>query len=159
MLYLHETKHTILFVGLILLFLLIDVGQFFLIGTHVIPLLFPLYCVLLLHNIRYLPIACVAFLQCLESFCFYNFFFIPCIYLVPTSLLALFFRKNLYPSRAHIIILTLIGTFIQIYAIEGYFLRISPIEHYTIMRISGMLFITICFSLTINVWGMLDNRA
>ena len=159
MLYLHETKHTILFTSLILLLLLIDVGQFFLIGTHIIPLLLCLYCVLLLHHLRYISLMCIAFLQCLESFCFYNFFFIACVYLIPITLLALFFRKNLYPSYAHTIALALAGTIIQIYAVEGYFLGISPISHYTIMRFSGILLITICFSLTINIWGVQDNRA
>lgn len=158
MLYLHETKHIILFVSFLLLLLLIDLGQFFLLGTHSIPLLLCLYCVVLLHNPRYVPLGCIAFLQCLESFCFYNFFSLSCIFLIPITVIAHFFRKNLYPYFAHSIALALLGAIVQIYAVEGYFLHITPIHHYTVMRISGMLFITICFSLTINIGGVQDNR-
>jgi hypothetical protein len=159
MLYLNETKHIILFTGLIILLLLIDLGQFFLVETPVVPLLLCLYCTLILHHSRYALLACIGFLQCLESFCFYNFFSLACLYLIPITTLALFFKKNLYPSYAHIITLTLLGITIQIYAVEGYFLHSTPINYYTIMRISGTLLMTICFSLTINIWGVQDNRA
>jgi len=159
MLYTNDAKYNFFFIGLIILFLLIDLGQFFLIGTVIVPLLLCLYCLLLLNNPRYMPLILIAFLQCLESFCFYNFFSLACVYLVPITILALLFKKNLYPSHAHIITLALIGIILQTYAIEGYFLHMWPINHYTIMRIGGTLFVIICFSLTINIWGMQDNRA
>lgn len=159
MLYLNDTKYNLFFALLITVLLLIDLGQFFLIGTTVIPLLLCIYCTLLCCTLRYTTLAFIALLQCLESFCFYNFFSLAFIYLIPVTALALFFKKYLYPSRTHSIALALTGILIQIYAVEGPFLHIWPTNYYTIMRISGTLLITICFSLTINIWGMQDNRA
>lgn len=157
--YLNNTKQNLLFALLITVLLLIDLGQFFLIGTLAIPLLLCMYCTLLCYTIGYIPIMCIALLQCLESFCFYNFFTLAFVYLIPITALALFFRKYLYPSRTHVIALALTACLIQIYAIEGCFLHIWPTGYYTIMRISAIIAVVICFSLTINIWGMQDNRA
>ncbi|HLW72869.1 MAG TPA: hypothetical protein VKR54_02370 [Candidatus Babeliales bacterium] len=159
MFYINNTKYNLFFIVLVTLFLLMDLGQFFLIGTTVIPFLLCVYYVLLCGNARYTLLALIAFLQGLEFFCCYNFFSLACLYLIPTTALAFFFKKNLYPSSAHIITLALTSAIIKIYVIEGYFLHIWPTNYYTIMRISATLFITICFSLTINIWGMQDNRA
>jgi hypothetical protein len=160
MLYFNTPKHNLLFIVLIITLLLIDVGQFFLAGTRSIPLLFCLYCALLCHTLDYPTTITIALLQCLEFFCFYNFFSLAFIYLFPTTTLALFFKKYLYPSRAHIITLALVGTLIQIYAIEGCFLHIQQLNYYyTIIRIAAILFITISFSLIIKIWGVQDNRA
>jgi len=159
MLYVNETKQNLLYLGTTILFLLVDLGQFFFIGISIIPLLLCLYCFLITHNPRYSLLAILAFLLGLESFCFYNSLALACTVLVPLSILGIFFRKNLYPSSVHLIVLSLMGIMIQIYAVEGYFLHIWPTDHYTIMRISGTLLITTCFSLTINIWGMQDNRA
>jgi hypothetical protein len=159
MFYLTITKYNFLFVSLITLFLIIDLGQFFLVGTAIIPLLLCTYCALLWCNAGYAILMFIAFLQCLEFFCFYNFFSLAYIYLIPTTALALCFKKYLYPSRTHIIALALTSSLINIYAVEGYFLHIWPTNNYTIIRISATLFITICFSLTINIWGMQGNRA
>lgn len=159
MLYFNTPKYNLLFIAFVTVLLLIDLGQFFLIGTHTIPLLFCLYCALLCNQLHYRTIAIIALLQCLESFCFYNIFSLAFIYLIPITATALFFKKYLYPSRAHVITLALLGTFIRIYAIEGYFLHIWPPLPYTIIRIGAILSITICFSLIINIWGMQDNRA
>ncbi len=158
MLPINKTKNNLLFVWLILLLFLMDLGQFFLMGITVIPLLLPAYCALICYSQRYIPLILVALLQCLESFCFYNFFSLAFIYLAPITTLAIFFKKYLYPSRTHSISLALIGAIIQIYAIEGYFLHIWPTNYYTIMRFNAILLITICFSLTLNSWGMQDNR-
>ncbi len=159
MLYFNTTKLNLLFITFSTLLLSADVGQFFLMGTQSIPLLFCLYCVLLCRAINYTTVTAIALLQCLEFFCFYNGFSLAFIYLIPTTTLAFFFKKYLYPSRTHDIALALVGIIIQIYAIEGYFLRIQQPPSYTIMRIAVILFITICFSLIINIWGMQDNRA
>lgn len=159
MFYPNTTKYNLFFASFILLFLLIDLGQFFLVGTAIIPLLLCTYCTLLYYNPQYFSLIIIGLLQCLEFFCFYNFFSLPFIYLIPTTTLAVFLKKNLYPSHAHIITLILTSTIIQTYAAEGYFLHIWPTTHYTIMRISAILLVTICFSLTINIWGMQDNRA
>jgi hypothetical protein len=160
MLYFNTPKYNLLFIVLVITLLLIDVGQFFLAGTQSIPLLFCLYCVLLCHIPYYPTLTTIALLQCLEFFCFYNFFSLAFIYLIPTTALALFFKKYLYPSRAHIITLVIVGTLLQIYAIEGYFLHIQqPNYYYTIIRIAAILFITISFSLIIKIWGVQDNRA
>jgi|GEM_PF-1646940 len=160
MLYINNTKQNLIFVLLIIALLLLDLGQFFLIGSVVIPLLLSTYCSLLCYTTRCIPLACVGLLQCLESFCFYNFFTLACVYLIPITILAFFFKKYLYPSQSHIILLTLSAFYINIYAIEGYFLHIWPTSYYyTIMRISAILLTAMCFSLTINIWGMQDNRA
>ena len=159
MLAINKTKNNLLFVWLILLLFLMDLGQFFLIGITVIPLLLLSYCVLLSYNQQYISLILIAFLLCLEFFCFYNFFSLIFLYLIPITILALFFKKYLYPSRIHCISLALISAIIQIYAIEGYFLHIWPTNYYTIIRINAILLITICFSLTLNSWGMQDNRA
>lgn len=143
-----------------LLFLctIIDLGQFFLAGSLKIPLLLSLYSTVILQTNHSFYIF-IGFLQCLEYFCFYNSFFLALFYLIPIFLAAIFLKKNLYPSRLHGIILTFLALIIQIYAIEGHFLSIWPTINYTIMRISATLFITICFSLTLNMRGMQDNRA
>lgn len=159
MLYNNHTKYNLFFALLITLFLLIDLGQFFLMGTTVVPFLLCIYCALLSATVPYLLVVLIGLLQCLEFFCCYNFFSLACIYLIPTAALALFFKKYLYPSRTHVIALSLASSIIKIYAVEGYFLHIWPTNYYTIIRISATLLITICFSLTINIWGMRDNRA
>ena len=153
------SKNNFLFVCCILLLFLIDLGQFFLIGITVIPFLLSLYCALLCSHQHYTFLIIVALLQCLEYFCFYNFFSLALLPIVPVTTLALFFKKYLYPSRIHRIALVLTCCIIQVYAIEGYFLHIYPPYYYTIMRIGAILFITICFSLKLKSWGMLDNRA
>ena len=156
----NNTKYNLFFTLLLLLLVLIDLGQFFLVGTTIVPLLFCLYCVVLLHpNPHYTFLIIMALFQCLETFCFYNFFSLAFIYLIPLAVLALFFKKNLYPSHTYAIILALVGGIIQTYVVEGYFTHLLPTIHYTLIRISGTLLITICFSLTINIWGMQDNRA
>ena len=160
MLYFNTPKYNLLFTALVITLLLVDVGQFFLAGIQSIPLLLCLYCTLLCRTLHYPTTITIALLQCLESFCFYNFFSFAFIYLVPTTAIALFFKKYLYPSRVHIIIIALVGAIIQIYAIEGYFLHMQyPNYYYTIIRIAAILLITISFSLIIQIWGVQDNRA
>ena len=159
MLYLNKTKQNLLCVSIVILFLLIDLGQFFFMAKLVVPLLLCFYCMLIVHNPHYLLLSTLAFLLGLESFCFYNSFSLACPTLLAVSMLGVFLRKNLYPSAFHLFMVTFIGIIIQTYAIEGYFSHIWPTDYYTIMRISGTLFITICFSLTINIWGVQDNRA
>lgn len=158
MLYLNKTTHTFFLMSTIILLLLIDLGQFFWVGTTIIPLLFCLYCVLLVYHSPSSLLACIALLQCLEYFCFYNFFSLACLYIIPITGLALFFRKNLYPSYAHIIVLSLMGITLQIYAVEGNLIHIWPTNCYTIIRIGGTLLTIMIFSLTINIWGIQDNR-
>lgn len=159
MLYINETKQNLLYLGATILFLLIDLGQFFFMGIYIIPLLLYFYCLLITHYARYSRLGILAFLIGLEYFCFYNSFALVCMVLLPISICGILFKKNLYPSHAHLVILSLMGAIIQTYAVEGYFLHMWPADHYTIMRISGTLLITICFSLTINIWGVQDNRA
>jgi hypothetical protein len=158
MLSINATKNNLILFGAMILFLVVDLGQFFLAGLPAIPFLLSFYCMIGIYNPHYLFLLLAFFLQGLEYFCFYNLFSLVCLPLIPITGLALFFRKNLYPSYAHSIALSIVGIIIQIYAIEGYFLHIVPMPHYTIMRIGGTLFIAICFSLTINIWGVQDNR-
>ena len=159
MLYLNETKHHFFLLSAIITCLLIDLGQFFLAGILIIPSLLCFYCMIVMHYERYASLGFISLLQCLETFCFYNSFYLAGIQLIPITILAFSFKKNLYPSRLYPIMLSCIGILIQMYAIEGYFLHMWPTSHYTIMRIGGTLFIIICFSLTINIWGVQDNRA
>lgn len=159
MVYANETKQSLLYISLSGLFLLIDLGQFFLIGRLIVPVLLCFYCMLVVYNPRALPLSAIAFLLGLEYFCFYNSFSFACPIIFTISALGLFFRKNLYPSSLHYFLVTFVGIIIQTYAIEGYFSHILPTNHYTIMRIGGTLLTTICFSLTIKIWGMQDNRA
>jgi hypothetical protein len=159
MTYTNQTKHNLFFACTIILFLLIDLGQFFLMGKTIIPFLLCIYCALLLRNNMGIYLFIIALLQCLEFFCFYNFFSLAGIFLIPTTVLAVLLKKNLYPSIANIITLTLVSSIIQIYAAEGYLLPTWPTIPYTIMRISATLLTAICFSLTINIWGMQGNRA
>lgn len=158
MIYSTLTKFHLICVWLLFLCTIIDLGQFFLAGSLKIPLLLSFYSTIIMQNNNYFSII-TAFLQCLESFCFYNSFFLALLCLIPIWLCALFFKKNLYPSRLHSVILTFIALIIQIYLIEGYFLSIWPMISYTIIRIAGTLFITISFSLTLNMRGVQDNRA
>lgn len=160
MLYFKTPTYNLFFIGLVAFLLLIDLGQFFVVGINSIPFLFCLYCSLLCHPLHYPTIIILGLLQCLEFFCFFNSFSLTFIYLIPTTGLALLFKKYLYPSRAHAVTLALFGAIIQIYAIEGYLLRIQQAnDYYTIIRIAVILLITICSSLIINIWGMQGNRA
>ena len=159
MTYTNQTTYNLFFACTIIVFLLIDLGQFFLMGTTCIPFLLCMYCTLLLSKGMRVYLSIIALLQCLEFFCFYSFFSLACIFLVPTTILAIFLKKNLYPSIANIITLTFVSSVIQIYAAEGYLLPTWPTIPYTIMRISATLLTAICFSLTINIWGMQGNRA
>ena len=157
--YFNNSRYKLFCAAFITVLLLMDLGQFFLVGTMIVPLLFCLYCTLLCRPVHSMMLISLALLQCLEFFCFYNFFSLAFVYLIPTTILALFFKKYLYPSRAHILVLATSGALIQIYAIEGSFLGHWQPSCYTIMRIGAILLITMCFSLTINIWGMQDNRA
>src|SRR5438477_9554436 len=109
MVYVNQTKQTIFCISAIILFLLIDLGQFFLIGTPIIPFLLSFYCIFILYNPGYLIGSCISFLLGLEYFCFYNSFSLACAFLVPVSILGVFFKKNLYPSYGHPITLILAG--------------------------------------------------
>lgn len=149
----------LLFIALLsIIFFSIDVAQFFLLGKIVAPLLTCMYCSLLFAELHWGTLSSIVLLQCLEYFCFYTYFFLPLIYLVPVTGLALYFKKNFYSTIFHVITLTLICSIIENYLIQGYLLAIVPQNNYTIMKISAMLIITIVFSLTINRWGMQDNR-
>lgn len=159
MIYPNETRYHFIFIGTILLFFLIDLCQFFIMGILIVPCMPCICSVFLMHNTRSIAVGMTAFLLFLESFCFYNFFSLAGLYLLPTICLAVFFKKYLYPSKIHVIFLALITALIQIYAIEGTLLHSWQTNYYTIMRISAMILLTICFSLTINIWGMQDNRA
>lgn len=153
-----KTKNTLFLLSIICICLFIDLGQFFLIGALLLPLLLCFFCALIMYSEGYIILLLSSFLQCLETFCFYNLFYLACTQIVPITACTFFFKKNLYPSRLHPIILALIGIFVQIYLIEGSFLPIYHTNDYTIMRIIGTLLITICFSLTINIGGVDDNR-
>lgn len=157
MIYSTFTRFDLIFVSLLLLCTIIDLAQFFLAGSLKVPLLLSFYSTINMQNSNYFCIV-TAFLQSMESFCFYNSFFISLLYLIPIWICAIFFKKNLYPSRLHPMLLTFLALGIQICAIEGYFLSIWPIRDYTIMRISATLFTTICFSLTLKIRGVQDNR-
>ncbi len=153
MLCINETKQNLFLIGMAILLLSIDLGQFFLIGKINIPFLLCFYCIIILHNQRYLLLIFIAFLQCIESFCFYSSFSLTAILCAPLTIVAYFFRKNFYPSLAHLITLIIIGMIIQIYAIERYLFGIITTKNYTIIRISGTLLLTICFSLTLKYMG------
>jgi len=181
MIYTNQAKYNLLFTCSIITFFLIDLGQFFLVGTVIIPFVLCIYCTLLLYtprnylshtpsyknhvkydsiiknNFRHLFI--IALVQCLEFFCFYNFFSLALLFLIPAAGLAFVVKKNLYPSITNLITLTFISIIIHIYAVEAYLLPISPSNTYTIIRIGVILLVVISFSLIINVWGMQDNRA
>ena len=136
-----------------------DIMQFFLLGHVVAPLLLCMYCALLFYDLRRGSLGFIAFLQCLEFFCFYTNFLLPLTYILPLAGIAFYCKKNLYPSFAHVIAFIAISTIMEHYLIKGLFLGLWPTCAFTIMRISAMLLITICYSLTINIWGMQDNRA
>ena len=156
-----EKNHsqTIILTGATTIFLLADLTQFFMVGKIAVPLLLCLYSAMLFSSAIPIILVFIAFLQCIEFFCFYNSFFLAFFYLIPLTGCALFIRKNIYPSFLHAPLLALTGALIQMYAIESYLLGITTPHYYTITRISGILFLTACFSLTIKSGDMLDNRA
>ena len=153
MFYSNLRPYNVFFFIMMLLLLLIDLAQFFVVGIVIIPTLLCFYSVLLMQKPDRIKLGLVFFVQCLEFFCFHNFLFLAGAYLIPITALALFFRKNLYPSRLQAISLALIGATIQTYALEQHILGIVLPPHYTIMRICGTIIVAICFSLTINIWG------
>src|SRR5688500_1655399 len=108
MIYTIFTKSTITFITLLFLCIIIDLGQFFSAGALKIPVLLSLYSTLILYN-KYSSCLFIAFLQCLEAFCFYNSFFLALLYIIPILLCAFFFKKNLYYSPLYALILTFLG--------------------------------------------------
>jgi len=156
--YRNETKHSILFVIFVLLLLVCDVGQFFLIGATIVPLLLCMYAALLSVATSNTILISIALLQCLEFFCFYNYFFLPFLFIIPMTIMGLYFKKHLYPSLTHSIAISCIGNIVRIYAIDRAFFAINLTSHYTIMQMSAIIMVTICFSLTLQSWGMQDNR-
>ena len=147
------------FICVTILSLFIDINQFFLLGTLFIPLLFCIYCSLLFYDLRSLPITAVGLLQCIESFCFYNNFLLPLLYFIPITIFAIIIKKRFYPSFSQPLLYVLLCTTMHIYIIEKFLLHISKNLIYTATQISVIILVEICFSLTINYWGMLDNRA
>jgi hypothetical protein len=159
MLYINETKRFFFFITTAIMILMVDIGQFFLAGKAFIPLLLCFYSLLIMRNARSLFLVFIALLECIEYFCFYNSLAMAFIMLIPLTACAFFFKKNLYPSPLYVIFLAFIGLFIQIYIIEGYFLGISSTNSYIISRFAGTLMVSVCFSLTLYIWGIYDNRA
>ncbi len=166
MIYINQTTYNFFMTSTIVVLFFIDLGQFFLIGTPIIPFLLCIYCIFLLHDPKtypsyneYLYLFILALLQCLEFFCFYNFFSLALLFLIPITGLAFIIKKNFYPSVINLITLSCIGSILQIYAAESYLLSALPATSYTIIRISAILLSVISFSLIINIWGMQDNRA
>ena len=159
MVYINKMRHIVLSISTITLLFLIDLSQFFFIGALITPLLLSSYCIFTIYNPKYPIIAFICFLLGLEYFCFYNSFSLAITILAPLSILGIFLRRNLYLSYSHSVLLGLTGILIQTYAVEGFFLHNWITKYYIIMRISGTLLMIICFSLTINIWGVQDNRA
>lgn len=157
--YSNKIKYHLFFACTAILFFFIDLSQFFLLGSTIIPCILCMYCSIIFYNTPWTLVGIIALVQCLESFCFYALFFLPLIYIIPATAIASLFKKNLYPSLMHICAITLLCSLIQIYATDGLLLHMWPINSYTIIRITGTLLIVIGFSLTINIWGMQDNRA
>jgi len=147
-----------LFIITTLLCLLIDIVQFFLLGTVIVPLMLSIYCVLLFVTVNTLFIAYVIVLLCLESFCFYNYFLLPLIYSIPMAALSLYYKKNFYPSPLYISYIAIFYGLIESYAIHPFFFNIYPVPTYTIIKICVIIVVEICFYLTIKYWGMLDNH-
>lgn len=151
--------YSIIFYVITLLFFLFDLIEFFLINTIFIPFLMSFYCTLLIYYYhRFSLLLTVGGLLFLESFCFYNNLIFALIYIIPIHLFAFFFHKNIYQSPLHSIFLSILGGIIQIYTLDASFSSISWLD-YTIIKISSILIVSICFSLKINKWARQDNRA
>lgn len=150
----------LLYIIFSLVCLITDLSQFFIIGTVIVPTLVALYCALLLDTLSREQLSFIAFLHCLATFCFYNYFLLPLLYLLPLTALAYYCKKNLYPSLiGHGIIFVLLWGIINIFIIEKYILSIPFDPYYTIIKISATIIIELSFSLTIKYWGKQDNRA
>lgn len=154
--YMNITKYNFFFTLIVIVLLFIDVGQFFLVGTAAVPFLLCIYCLLLFYTKRYILFAVLILAQCLESFCCFNFFFFPWIYIIPVSLFAFIVKKNLYPSLFYIVITALIGIIIKIYIIEAYFLHVFITNYHAMIKICFTLFTVTCFYLIINIWNKHD---
>jgi len=146
---------SLFFICTIVLCLLLDLSQFFLLATVFIPLLLCIYCSLLYFNLQVIPLVTVGLLQCLESFCFYNNLLLPFIYLIPITGLAFFIKKNLYPSFLYPLLFIVLCSIIDLYIVKK---ALFDIQGYTLIQMSVIILVEICFSLTIKYWGMLDNR-
>ncbi len=141
-------QKTIILSFCIAAFFVIDLSQFFLLGYVYIPFLLCLYWTLLFYNAPIIQLITLLFLQCIETFCFYNNLSLPLIYLFPASGAAIIMKKNFYPSLLHPILFVVIS-----------FFGISRQPCCTLIQISAIILVEICFSLTIKQWGMLNNRA
>lgn len=158
MLYTNTIRYTIFYL-IMLLFFLLDLIQFFLINTIFIPFLMCFYCSLLIFYYHHsLLLLTMGGLLLLESFCFYNNLTFALVYIIPINLFALFFHKNIYQSFLHSIFLSILGGIMQIYILDEAFPPICLLD-YTMIKISSILIVSICFSLTINKWARQDNRA
>jgi len=135
-----------------LTFFTFDIGQFFLYGTLMMPLLICLYYTLIFVNTWYSFLYFIIFLQCLESFCFYSFFTFPLFSTIPFTVIAFILQKNLYYSPLYGILFSLCTIIFNAYFLERSLIPSAPLT-YTLMKISSTLILSICFSLTITKWG------
>lgn len=154
-----NNKFPIVFILISAIFFIIDVNQFFLLGTLFIPFLLCIYCSILFYTLESTPLTIITIVQCLEMFCFYNNLLLPLVYIIPVTTLAIIMKKVLYSSYLHIATFTAISFVIYCFLIENTMLGIIKSPRYTLAQISAIILVEICFSLTIQYWDMLDNRA
>jgi len=150
----------IIFAVAIAVCLCIDISQFFLSSQLFIPLLLCTYCAFLSYRLQTTPLVIIAFLQCLESFCFYNNALFPLVYLMPITSAAFFIKKNLYSSFFYPLFFVVISYLLHIIIVERLIFGIFTRDlRYTGIQICAIILVEICFSLTVKYWDMRDNRA
>lgn len=153
-----NTLFNYFFICFFVLLLCIDLSQFFFLGTTIISIALASYCSLLFTTYTTMLIPFLFIFECLKSFCFYNYLFLPCIYLLPITIAARYLKRSFYPSLLYPALLSALSIIMQIYCIEKLFLQQTMHNNYTIIKIIVTIMITICFSLTIKMWVKRDNR-
>lgn len=150
-------KNIFLFIFIFLLFF-IDVSLFFIIEAPYIQLLLCLYLFCLFYFPKPYPLLLIIFLLTCESFYYYGIFWLPLLHLIPLTFASLLAKQLLYFNILQPFTFLLFSILSQDYAISTYLLALPQHINYTIMKISGSIIVTTCFSLTFKYWGKKGNR-
>ena len=136
----------------------IDLCLFFFFEAHYIQLLLCLYPLFLFYLPQYsLLLLCISLLSC-ESFYYYGYFWLPFLYLIPVTIGSIMAKKLLYFTILQPLMFLLLCILFHDYGIESYLLNIPQQFNYTIIKISGIIVLMICFNLTYKYWGKKGNR-
>jgi len=153
-------NHPFMFMSICIVLFFVDMAQFFILGKQIVPTLLCLYSSFVCVSCQpYHIMVGMIILQCLASFCFFSYFSLPVVYMLPIAGIAWGLRQLFYSSFVYPVLLMGLCLLLKLYVAEGFILRMLPVRGYTFLELGGTLLVVVCFSLIINYRGMQGNRA